>query len=117
MKGHVRDEQGRPVDARIVFTHSDGTTDDRTAGPGAFSFRALRPGLYTVNVYPFDSPLGVAFPPRTVRIPQRGEVTLAFDALGPGTTLTLGMTEDVDTVLLIPGQVPTPGNARDFRRM
>ncbi|RKH08895.1 hypothetical protein D7V97_18165 [Corallococcus sp. CA053C] len=117
VKGHVRDEQGSPLRAKLVFVHSDGTMDARTAGPGAFSFRALRPGLYTVNASPVDESSEAMFSPRTVRIPPSGEVTLAFDALGPGTALTLGMTEDVDTVLLIPGQVPAPGNARDFGRM
>ncbi|RKH40572.1 carboxypeptidase-like regulatory domain-containing protein [Corallococcus sicarius] len=114
VKGHVRDDQGRPIEARILFIHSDGTVDDRTPDPGAFSFRALRPGLYTVNVYPFEAPPEVVFPPRTVHIPQSGEITLTFDALGPGTVLTLGMTEDVGTVFLLPGQVPTPGNAKAF---
>ncbi|RKH08896.1 carboxypeptidase regulatory-like domain-containing protein [Corallococcus sp. CA053C] len=113
--GHVRDAQGRPAPAALVFMSADGTwVDHQTDDTGAFDVRALPPGLYTVMASASDSISDLRFQPQSVRIPSSGEVHLTFEALGSGTTVTLRMTEDVHTALLLPGQVPAPGSSKAF---
>ncbi|RKH63545.1 carboxypeptidase-like regulatory domain-containing protein [Corallococcus llansteffanensis] len=113
--GHVRDAQGRPVPAKLLFVSTDGAREDgQTDDAGGFDLRALPPGLYTVHVFGSDSSNAPLFPSQSVRIPSRGEVHLTFEALGSGTTVTLRMTEDVHTALLLPGQVPAPGSSKAF---
>ena len=113
--GHVRDGQGRPAPAALVFMNTDGTwVDHQTDDTGAFEVRALPPGLYTVIASGSGLSNDLRFPSQSVRIPFRGEVHLAFGALGSGTTVTLRMTEDVHTALLLQGQVPAPGSSKAF---
>ncbi|RKH72552.1 carboxypeptidase regulatory-like domain-containing protein [Corallococcus aberystwythensis] len=117
VKGHVRDAQGKPLKARLIFTRSDGLTTDRYSGPEDFSFGAIPPGLYSVNVWAEDAPLDTVLPGRGVRIPASGEVTLTVDALGTGATVTLRLPEDVDRAFLLPGQAPAPDSARAFTHL
>ncbi|TSC33981.1 collagen binding domain-containing protein [Corallococcus sp. Z5C101001] len=108
--GHVRDAKGQPLAAWLTFTRSDGTTLQRNLEPGDFAFHGIPPDLYTVNAHPSDTENKAVFPARTVRIPPSGDVLLAFDALGTGATVELRLPEDADTALLMPGQVPAPGD-------
>ncbi|WP_158625796.1 carboxypeptidase regulatory-like domain-containing protein [Corallococcus carmarthensis] len=117
VKGHIRDAQGKPVEAQLTFTRADGITTQRYAGPGDFTLRAIPPGLYTVNAWMENGPHGTVFPARSVRIPPSGDVTLTFDALGTGATVTLRLPEDVDTAFLLPGQAPAPDSARAFEHL
>ena len=113
--GHVRDTQGRPAPAALVFMSTDGSwVDHQTDDTGAFDIRALPPGLYTVRASASDLSSDLRFQPQSVRIPSRGQVSLTFEALGSSTTVTLRMTEDVHTALLLPGQVPAPGSSKAF---
>ncbi|WP_375756997.1 carboxypeptidase regulatory-like domain-containing protein [Corallococcus exercitus] len=112
--GHIRDAQGQPLKARLTFTRSDGLTQHLNLGPGDFTFNGLPPGRYTVNVWVEDAVHETRFPARSVRIPPGGDVTLDFDALGTGATVTLRLPEDVDSAFLLPGQALAPGSARDF---
>ncbi|MBN8228696.1 hypothetical protein JYK02_14375 [Corallococcus macrosporus] len=114
VKGHVRDAQGQPLRARLTFTRSDGVTQHMDVGPGDFTLSTLPPGLYTVNAWAEDAADGTRFPACGVRIPPGGDVTLDFDALGTGATVTLRLPEDVDRVFLLPGQPSAPGSAGDF---
>ncbi|MBN8469209.1 carboxypeptidase regulatory-like domain-containing protein [Corallococcus exiguus] len=115
--GHVRDAQGQPVDVQLTFTRSDGLTLQRHPSAGAFILRAIPPGLYTVNAWMENGPRDTVFPPRTVRVPPSGDVTLTFDALGTGATVTLRLPEDVDTAFLLSGQAPAPDSARAFEHL
>ncbi|WP_223643081.1 carboxypeptidase-like regulatory domain-containing protein [Corallococcus sp. EGB] len=110
--GHVRDAQGKPVEARLTFTRSDGVTLQRYLGSGDFTLRGMPPGLYTVNAFVEDAARDTVFPPRTLRIPPSGDVALTFDALDTGATVTLRLPEDVDDAFLLPGQAPIPDSAR-----
>ncbi|RKI03011.1 carboxypeptidase regulatory-like domain-containing protein [Corallococcus sp. AB030] len=112
--GHVRDAQGQPVKAQLIFTRPDGSDFRRKPGPGDFTLAVIPPGLYTVDVWPEERTNEVIFQPRVVRIPSSGDVTLEFDALGAGTTVTLRLPEDVDTAFLLSGRAPTPNNSRAF---
>ncbi|RKG82226.1 hypothetical protein D7W82_26965 [Corallococcus sp. CA049B] len=115
--GHARDAQGQPVKARLYFTRSDGTTLRRWPPAGDFTLRAIPPGLYTVEAWAEERPADVLFQPRAVRIPSSGDVTLEFDALGTGTTVTLRLPEDVDTAFLLSGQAPLPDSRMDFHHL
>ncbi|RKI04722.1 hypothetical protein D7Y04_07415 [Corallococcus sp. AB038B] len=115
--GHVRDARGQPVDVQLTFTRSDGVTLQRYPSTGAFTLRAIPPGLYTVNAWMENGPRDTVFPPRTLRVPPSGDVTLAFDALGTGATVTLRLPEDVDTAFLLSGQAPAPDSARAFEHL
>ena len=115
VKGQVRDAQGRPVPAVLHFVSADGAREDaRTDDTGAIDVRALSPGLYTVMAMASDASSDLRFPSQSVRVPSRGEVHVAFTALGSGTTVTLRMTEDVHTALLLPGQEPAPASSKAF---
>ncbi|NRD55168.1 carboxypeptidase-like regulatory domain-containing protein [Corallococcus exiguus] len=115
--GHVRDAQGQPVKAQLIFTRPDGSEFRRKPGPGDFTLAVIPPGLYTVDVWPEERTNEVIFQPRVVRIPSSGDVTLEFDALGAGTTVTLRLPEDVDTAFLLSGRAPTPNNSRAFNHL
>ncbi|MCY1043825.1 carboxypeptidase-like regulatory domain-containing protein [Corallococcus sp. bb12-1] len=117
VSGHVRDAQGRPAHAKIVFWGPDGNRDERFPPPGDFSFRAVPPGIYTASAYPVEDSDPLFFPNRSVTIPPTGEVTLTFDAAGARVTLALRTVGDIDTVLLIPGQVPLPTSAKAAERL
>ncbi|RKH09102.1 hypothetical protein D7X74_30220 [Corallococcus sp. CA047B] len=117
VSGHVRDAQGRPAHATIVFTRPDGTRDERHPPPGDFSFDSVAPGLYTASAYPVEDSDPTFFPNRSVTIPPTGEVTLTFDAAGSSVTLALRTEGDIDTVLLLPGQVPLPTSAKAAERL
>ncbi|WP_158627461.1 carboxypeptidase-like regulatory domain-containing protein [Corallococcus sp. AB038B] len=115
--GHVRDAQGQPVKAQLNFTRPDGSDFRRTPRPGDFTLAVIPPGPYTVDVWPEERTNDVIFQPRVVRIPSSGDVTLEFDALGTGTTVTLRLPEDVDTAFLLSGRAPTPNNSRAFKHL
>ncbi|MCY1030952.1 carboxypeptidase regulatory-like domain-containing protein [Corallococcus sp. BB11-1] len=117
VSGHVRDAQGRPAHAMIVFTRPDGTRDERHPPPGDFSFDSVAPGLYTASAYPVEDSDPTFFPNQTVNIPPAGEVTLMFDAAGASVTLALRTAGDIDTVLLLPGRVPLPTSAKAAERL
>ncbi|RYZ39430.1 MAG: carboxypeptidase regulatory-like domain-containing protein [Myxococcaceae bacterium] len=117
VSGHVHDAQGRPARAELVFIRSDGARDKRYPPPGDFSFHSVAPGLYTVNAYPVEATDTSYFPHQTVDIPPTGEVTLTFKAAGPGVTLALRTVGDIDTVFLLPGQVPLPTSAKSIERL
>ncbi|WP_338273972.1 carboxypeptidase regulatory-like domain-containing protein [Corallococcus caeni] len=114
VKGHIRDARGQPFKARLTFTRSDGLTQSQDAGPGDFTLSPVPPGLYTVTAWAVDAVHDTLFPARSVRIPPSGDVTLDFDALDSGATVTLRLTEDVDSVVLLPGQPSAPASARDL---
>ncbi|MBN8469208.1 carboxypeptidase regulatory-like domain-containing protein [Corallococcus exiguus] len=115
--GHVRDAQGQPVKARLLFTRPDGTELRREPHAGDFTLTAIPPGLYTVEAWVEGRKNDVIFQPRVVRIPSSGDVTLDFDALGTGTTVTLRLPEDVGTAYLLSGRAPTPNSSMDFHHL
>lgn len=106
--GHIRDARGQPLSAELTFTRSDGLTLQRNPSAGDFTLRAIPPGRYTVNAWTGDVTRETLIPPRTVQVPPTGEVSVTFEALGAGTTVTLRLPPDVDTALLLPGQTPVP---------
>ncbi|CAM4123486.1 carboxypeptidase regulatory-like domain-containing protein [Corallococcus sp. ZKHCc1 1396] len=117
VSGHVRDAQGRPAHAKIIFWSPNGSRHELFPPPGDFSIRAVPPGLYTASAHPVEDSEPLFFPNRSVTVPPTGEVTLTFDAAGSSVTLALRTEGDFDTVLLLPGQVPMPTSAEAAERL
>jgi protocatechuate 3,4-dioxygenase beta subunit len=117
VSGRVRDAQGKPVAARLVFTRSDGASEHHETTARDFILHAIPPGLYTVSAHPRDAVDDTAFSVRRLSIPASGEVHLTFDALGAGATVTLRFPQDVDTAFLLAGPVPPPDSGRTLERM
>lgn len=113
VQGEVRAE-GAPVEHGTVrlLTLEGVWTDSATLEEGAYSLGPVEAGRYVVQVdvysYQEEGPEPV-FLPRQVQVPASGTVTLDLEAQRMGTEVEVLASEEVDEVILVPGEQPLPG--------
>ncbi|MCP3059318.1 carboxypeptidase-like regulatory domain-containing protein [Myxococcus sp. K38C18041901] len=108
----AKDARGRPLDGYIAFfTASDG---DETSSPldrGQAWKGGLAPGTYVVSVLParYTEQESSTFLPQRVGVPERGRVSVSFQALTAGATVKVVVPYDKDIqVALVPGGIAHP---------
>ncbi|QSQ21282.1 carboxypeptidase regulatory-like domain-containing protein [Pyxidicoccus parkwayensis] len=115
----VKDLEGRPLTARVVFNGDDGDFANERAEKGQLIQRGLEPGPYTVTVDParyMDRNFPV-FIPRRVVVPASGRLQLLFEPRDGGTTVKLRVPDSRRTsVALVSGSVPPLTRVQDLDR-